>query len=118
MRSRQGTRRVEIKEASRYGLKSALFCPSYVAKGLPAGELLDTDELPSEACIRGHGQAQDYGTMAGLFLGWGKAGNTMPRAASKGRGGTNRHWQPSPTSAPSCDTHTHLALNSRYNRMR
>ena len=45
MRSSWGTQHVEIKEASRYGLKSALFCPSYVAKGLPAGELLDMDEL-------------------------------------------------------------------------
>lgn len=64
--------------------ETALFCLSYEAKHLPAGKLLDMDELPM-ACVRGCEQAQrKLGTLLGTV--------------NNGKGSTNRHQHPLPTS--------------------
>lgn len=55
-------------EASRYYLKIALLYSGYEVKRLPAGELLDMEEL-SMACIRGQEWGRGHGTVAGLLLG-------------------------------------------------
>lgn len=105
-----GTQCAEIKEASQYCLKTALFCSSYEAECPPVGNLLGMSEL-SMVCIRGTQQGTGICHNSRSFWVGGKLG-TLCSCCQHESASTNWQWQLQPNS-PSYDMYAYYHTLSR-----